>query len=111
MALRRLRRSRAVFLDKDGTLVEDVPYNVDPDRIRLTPRAEAGLGMLHRGGFRPAAGAFDFCLSPLDPAHLTPPYWINMGAMAISTLAGAGLVANASHSQLIRDLLPFLVDG
>ena len=52
MALRRLRRRRAVFLDKDGTLVEDVPYNVDPDRIRLTPRAEAGLGMLHRGGFR-----------------------------------------------------------
>lgn len=44
----------------------------------------------------------------LDPAHLTPPYWINMGAMAISTLAGAGLVANAPHSPLLRDLLPFL---
>jgi hypothetical protein len=26
---------RAVFLDKDGTLVENVPYNVDPARIRL----------------------------------------------------------------------------
>ena len=52
MALRRLRRRRAVFLDKDGTLVEDVPYNVDPDRILLTPRAGAGLGMLHRAGFR-----------------------------------------------------------
>ena len=44
----------------------------------------------------------------LDPAHLTPPYWINMGAMAISTLAGTGLVANAPHSPLLRDLLPFL---
>jgi tellurite resistance protein TehA-like permease len=31
-----------------------------------------------------------------------------MGAMAISTLAGAGLVANAGHSLLLRDLLPFL---
>src|SRR5262249_31405690 len=25
---------------------------------------------------------------PLAPGDLTPPYWINMGAMAISTLAG-----------------------
>ena len=25
---------------------------------------------------------------PLTPADLTPPYWINMGAMAISTLGG-----------------------
>ena len=24
---------------------------------------------------------------PMDPEHLTPPYWINMGAMAICTLA------------------------
>jgi len=52
VALRRLRRRRAVFLDKDGTLVEDVPYNVDPDRIRLTPRAGAALSMLHRAAFR-----------------------------------------------------------
>jgi histidinol-phosphate phosphatase family protein len=52
VALRHLRRRRAVFLDKDGTLVEDVPYNVDPDRIRLTPRAGSGLAMLHEAGFR-----------------------------------------------------------
>src|SRR5262245_35039670 len=44
----------------------------------------------------------------LDPAHLTPPYWINMGAMAISTLAGAGLIANAAGSALLRELVPFL---
>ena len=52
MALNRLHRRRAVFLDKDGTLVDDVPYNVDPDRIRLTPRAGAALSMLHRAAFR-----------------------------------------------------------
>jgi histidinol-phosphate phosphatase family protein len=52
VALNRLHRRRAVFLDKDGTLVEDVPYNVDPDRICLTARAGTGLGMLHRAGFR-----------------------------------------------------------
>ena len=35
----RVMGARAVFLDKDGTLVEDVPYNVDPERIRLAPGA------------------------------------------------------------------------
>ncbi|MBX6311731.1 MAG: tellurite resistance/C4-dicarboxylate transporter family protein [Isosphaeraceae bacterium] len=44
----------------------------------------------------------------LEPAHLTPPYWINMGAMAISTLAGTVLIANGPYSALVRDLLPFL---
>jgi histidinol-phosphate phosphatase family protein len=43
---------RAVFLDKDGTLVEDVPYNVDPARIRLAPGAGAALRALHRAGYR-----------------------------------------------------------
>ncbi len=43
---------RAVFLDKDGTLIEDVPYNVDPDRIRFLPGTVAGLQALHRAGFR-----------------------------------------------------------
>jgi D-glycero-D-manno-heptose 1,7-bisphosphate phosphatase len=40
---------RAVFVDKDGTLVENVPYNVDPARIALTPGAAPGLRALaHR---------------------------------------------------------------
>jgi D-glycero-D-manno-heptose 1,7-bisphosphate phosphatase len=42
---------RAVFLDKDGTLIENVPYNVDPVRIRLAPRAVEGLRMLAGAGF------------------------------------------------------------
>jgi tellurite resistance protein TehA-like permease len=45
---------------------------------------------------------------PLAPADLTPPYWINMGAMAISTLAGVSLVTAAGRSGLLADLLPFL---
>jgi histidinol-phosphate phosphatase family protein len=44
--------ARAVFLDKDGTLVEDVPYNVDPERIRLAPGAAEGLRELHAAGYR-----------------------------------------------------------
>jgi D-glycero-D-manno-heptose 1,7-bisphosphate phosphatase len=43
---------RAVFLDKDGTLVDDVPYNVDPARIRLLPGVVQGLEALHAAGYR-----------------------------------------------------------
>lgn len=32
-----------IFLDKDGTLVEDVPYNVAPEKIRMMPYAERAL--------------------------------------------------------------------
>jgi histidinol-phosphate phosphatase family protein len=42
---------RAVFLDKDGTLVEDVPYNVDPAKLRLTPHAIEGLRLLQQHGY------------------------------------------------------------
>ncbi|HWE39404.1 MAG TPA: HAD family hydrolase [Isosphaeraceae bacterium] len=42
---------RAVFLDKDGTLVDDVPYNVDPRLIRLAPGAAEGLARLHDAGY------------------------------------------------------------
>src|SRR4051794_11719416 len=44
-------RRRAVFLDKDGTLIEDIPYNVDPARIRLLPGTAEGLRAMHRAGF------------------------------------------------------------
>lgn len=44
----------------------------------------------------------------LQPSELMPPYWINMGAMAISTLAGAILIDGAARSPLLAGLLPFL---
>jgi tellurite resistance protein TehA-like permease len=43
-----------------------------------------------------------------SPGDLTPPYWINMGAMAISTLAGARLIGNAPDAPFLGSLLPFL---
>lgn len=44
-----------------------------------------------------------------SPGDLSPPYWINMGAMAISTLAGALLITNASPAApYLYSLLPFL---
>jgi tellurite resistance protein TehA-like permease len=46
---------------------------------------------------------------PLDPRQLAPPYWINMGAMAISTLAGTIFAQNATASPLLTQLHPFIV--
>src|SRR3546814_11437354 len=44
----------------------------------------------------------------LTTAEFTPPYWINMGAVAITTLAGSTLILNGGDQALIRDLMPFL---
>ncbi len=43
-----------------------------------------------------------------SPGDLAPPYWINMGAMAISTLAGSLLILNAPQAPYLTSLLPFL---
>ena len=36
----------AIFLDKDGTVLGDVPYNVDPEKMIFAPGAEQGLARL-----------------------------------------------------------------
>ena len=51
---------------------------------------------------------FRYTFFVMEPSDLGPPYWINMGAVAISTLAGALLVAAASGSPLLRELAPFV---
>lgn len=52
---------------------------------------------------------YRFMFYKLDPRDLTPPYWINMGAIAITTLAGSMLILQAGHSKLILDIKPFLI--
>ena len=42
----------AIFLDKDGTLIDDVPYNVNPDLVTLTVGAGRALAQLARQGYR-----------------------------------------------------------
>jgi D-glycero-D-manno-heptose 1,7-bisphosphate phosphatase len=63
----------AVFIDKDGTLVRDVPYNVDPARIRLTPGAGPALKLLQESGFalivitnQPGVGEGRFAAAALE---------------------------------------------
>lgn len=43
-----------------------------------------------------------------SPGDLSPPYWINMGAMAISTLAGSLLIINTPHAPFLNSTLAFL---
>ena len=51
---------------------------------------------------------YRYTFFPLLPSELAPPYWINMGAVAISTLAGSMLVLAAPASPLLTSMLPFL---
>lgn len=51
---------------------------------------------------------YRFIFFKLTAAEMTPPYWINMGAVAITTLAGATLMFAAPGWDFLHDLLPFL---
>lgn len=83
----------AVFLDKDGTLLDDVPFNVDPHRMRFAegaPRALAQLATLgvplvvvsNQAGV--ALGRFDAARLDDVAAHLSA-----MFAQCGASLAGA----------------------
>jgi tellurite resistance protein TehA-like permease len=51
---------------------------------------------------------YRFTFIRLTTAELTPPYWINMGAVAITTLAGSTLILSVEQWSLLQELLPFL---
>lgn len=50
---------------------------------------------------------YRFMFFKLNPQDLTPPYWINMGAVAITTLAGANIILKGSQPFIV-ELLPFI---
>lgn len=43
--------NKAIFIDKDGTLIHDIPYNVDPSLIQFTVGALEGLTKLRKQGY------------------------------------------------------------
>jgi len=51
---------------------------------------------------------YRFTFVNVTSATLTPPYWINMGAVAITTLAGARLILAAPGSEVLNELSAFL---
>lgn len=52
---------------------------------------------------------YRFAFYKLPPSQLTPPYWINMGAVAITTLAGSILLLIADSWPFLEALRPFLL--
>lgn len=52
---------------------------------------------------------YRYMFFPFSPRDLLPPYWINMGAVAISTLAGALLATAAERSALLAPMRPFIL--
>ncbi|GGH57290.1 histidinol-phosphate phosphatase family protein [Filimonas zeae] len=43
--------NKAVFIDKDGTLVKNVPYNIDPARMMVEPGAVEALTLLQQNDY------------------------------------------------------------
>lgn len=46
-----MKERKAIFLDKDGTIVPDVPYNVNPALISLEKGVIEGLKLLKEAGY------------------------------------------------------------
>ena len=52
---------------------------------------------------------YRYTFFPFAASDLMPPYWINMGAMAIATLAGTTLVRIGGQEPHVARVLPFLL--
>jgi D-glycero-D-manno-heptose 1,7-bisphosphate phosphatase len=46
------RETSAILFDRDGTLIVDVPFNVDPALVRLMPNARRAIARLRDAGLR-----------------------------------------------------------
>jgi D-glycero-D-manno-heptose 1,7-bisphosphate phosphatase len=44
--------NKAIFIDKDGTLIENVPYDLDPDKIMIYEDVPEAIRMLKSNGFK-----------------------------------------------------------
>jgi len=83
------------------------PSLAQPDRVLFFCLAMwLGGGMLYLWII--ALIFYRYTFFTLAPSDLAPPYWINMGAAAISTLAGTLLIAASNQSPVIAEILPFV---
>jgi D-glycero-D-manno-heptose 1,7-bisphosphate phosphatase len=67
---------RAAFLDRDGTVIEDVGYPSDPDRVKLIEGAAEGIRLLRESGLlavvisnQSGVGRGLFTMTDLDRVH------------------------------------------
>ncbi len=52
---------------------------------------------------------YRFIFFVVTPQAMAPPYWISMGSIAITTLAGATLILNADQWVFLQEIRPFLL--
>jgi histidinol-phosphate phosphatase family protein len=90
-AMAPMRRPQAVLLDRDGTLVVDVPYNGDPAAVQPMPGAAEALARLRAAG--------------IDTAVVS-----NQSGIGRGLLSGDGVAAvNRRVEELLGPLGPWLV--
>jgi tellurite resistance protein TehA-like permease len=87
--------------------VQVAPILAHPDRVLFFCAATwLGGGMLYFWII--ALIFYRYTFFTLAPSDLAPPYWINMGAAAVSTLAGALIAGASGKSAVLQQVLPFV---
>jgi histidinol-phosphate phosphatase family protein len=89
-----LQTKKTVFLDKDGTLIVDVPYNADPSLIVLTDHCLTGLKQLQNQGY--------LLVVVSNQAGVALGYFNDAALIAVEQqlkmlLAGAGITINGFY--------------
>ena len=51
---------------------------------------------------------FRFCFAEMLPSELDPTFWINAGAVAITTLAGATLIEHTGETAILDHFMPYI---
>ncbi|HEY1608822.1 MAG TPA: HAD family hydrolase [Paraburkholderia sp.] len=96
----------AVFLDKDGTLLDDVPYNVDPSLMRFAPGAGEALKLLAASPFAlfVISNQSGVALGSFEPSALNPVavQLHRMFAGCGATLSGVYWCPHHPHGSVAR---------
>lgn len=87
--------------------VQVAPIMTHPDRVLFFATATwLGGGMLYFWII--ALIFYRYTFFTLAPSDLAPPYWINMGAAAVSTLAGSLIAGASAKPPVLQQILPFV---
>jgi tellurite resistance protein TehA-like permease len=82
----------------------DQPYRLDLNFLALSMWLWGGMLYI----WMMSLIFYRYAFFPFSPGDLSPPYWINMGAMAISTLAGSLLIINSQDAPFLHSIVPFM---
>ncbi|MBW4456398.1 MAG: HAD-IIIA family hydrolase [Nostoc indistinguendum CM1-VF10] len=76
----------AIFLDKDGTLIENVPNNVDPQLIEMKIGAIEGLQILSKAGYKLIVITNQSGVAPGRPHHVNKTRIFSIDSKIISLI-------------------------